>query len=103
MTCAITPAPTTPTLRRSAMGYSSCIGCPASSARSGQRGLDQDRAFLDAGFRVDERVLVFDGNRLHRRALEAGDELMPPCLVLAVAGDREVPRHFLRRRRPSVV
>src|ERR1700751_4658938 len=107
MTCAITPAPTTPTLSRSDIGYCLLLFVLYSRAtRSvgfGKRGLDQHCAFLDTGLRVDERVFVFDGERPDRGTVEAGDELVPPRGVLAVAGNREVPRHLLRRRRPPVV
>src|SRR5260370_18069435 len=101
MTCAITPAPTTPTLSRSVIGSSSCIRLRR-LAGVGQRGLDQNCALLDPRLRVDERVLVFDGERLDRGAVEAGAELAPPRSVLAVAGNREVPRHLLRTCGPPM-
>src|ERR1700754_4919658 len=102
MTCAITPAPTTPTLSRSVIGSASCFRLRR-SVGSGQRGFDQNCALLDTGLRVDERVLVLDGERLYRRAVEAGDELPPPRSVLAVAGNREVPRRLVRLCWPTVV
>src|SRR5215208_3263552 len=102
MTCAITPAPTTPTLSRSVIGSASCIRLRRLMG-VGQRGLDQNCALLNPGLRVDERVLMLDGERLDRGAVEARDELAPPCSVLAVAGNREVPRHVLRSCGPPVV
>src|SRR4051812_235383 len=102
MTCAITPAPTTPTLSRSVIGSASCIRLRRLMG-SGQRGLDQNGALLDPGLRVDKRILVLDRERPDRGAVKAGDELAPPCSVLAVARNREVPRHLLRSFRPPVV
>src|SRR5262245_64179166 len=101
MTWAMTPAPTTPTLSRRGMrGLSPVFDVAEIEGSwqlvgSGQRGLDQNSGLLDTGLGVDEGVLVLDRKRLHVRAFEAGDELAPPPRVLAMAGNREVPRHLL--------
>src|SRR6185312_4780500 len=116
MTWAITPAPTTPTLSRRVIGGLSPVFGVAEMmfgvaemngscllVGSGQRGLDQDSGLLYAGLRINEWVLVLDRERLHIGAFEAGDELVPPRGVLAVARNREGPRHLLGAGRPAVV
>src|SRR5437899_4544210 len=128
MTCAISPQPITPTLIRPAIypvlrtltprnlrfrGDPSRAGTfhrpymnglSVSTPKAADRRREHAYSLRHAGFGVDERVFVLDGDRVDAAARgQPTDETVPPGLRLAPTDHGEVPRHLCRRFRPAAV